>query len=99
MKVYGTSEARHCCTAADLPIESHMTIAPCALRLTFISHGIREKECANWLDHLGSFTAAVAAQPAFQLLGTRDLELRDDYLQERNPAGIRRCRNVWLPEK
>ena len=58
-------------TAADLPVDSHMAIALCAPRLTFISHGIPEKGDAHWLDHQGSFMAAVAAQPVFRLLGAR----------------------------
>jgi hypothetical protein len=56
-------------TADDLPVDSHMTIALCAPRLTFISHGIPEKGDAHWLDHQGSFMAAIAAQPVFRLLG------------------------------
>jgi hypothetical protein len=72
-------------TAADLPVDSHMTIALCAPRLTFISHGIPEKGDAHWLDHQGSFMAAIAAQPVFRLLGARDLGRNDDYLKERMP--------------
>ncbi len=30
-------------TADDLPVDSHMTLALCAPRLTFISHGIPER--------------------------------------------------------
>lgn len=72
-------------TAADLPVDSHMTIALCAPRLTFVSHGIPEKGDAHWLDHRGSFMAAIAAQPAFRLLGVRDLGRSDDYMQEKMP--------------
>lgn len=72
-------------TAADLPVDSHMTIALCAPRLTFISHGIPEKGDAHWLDHQGSFMAAIAAQPVFRLLGVRGLGRSDDYLKERMP--------------
>jgi hypothetical protein len=70
-------------TAADLPVDSHMTIALCAPRLTFISHGIPEKGDAQWLDQPGSFMAAIAAQPVFRLLGTRDLGRSDAYLREK----------------
>ncbi len=63
-------------TAADLPVDSHMTLAMCAPRLTFISHGIPERGDAHWLDHQGSFMAAIAAQPVFRLLGARDLGRR-----------------------
>ncbi len=73
-------------TADDLPVDSHMTLALCAPRLTFISHGIPEKGDANWLDHQGSFMAAIAAQPVFRLLGAGDLGRSDDYLQEKMPG-------------
>jgi GH35 family endo-1,4-beta-xylanase/lysophospholipase L1-like esterase len=72
-------------TAADLPVDSHMTIALCAPRLVFISHGIPERGDAHWLDHQGSFMAAIAAQPVFRLLGARDLGRSDDYMQEKMP--------------
>jgi endo-1,4-beta-xylanase len=73
-------------TAADLPVDSHMTIALCAPRLVFISHGIPEKGDAHWLDHQGSFMAAIAAQPVFRLLGVRDLGRSDDYKNEQMPG-------------
>jgi len=73
-------------TAADLPVDSHMTIALCAPRLTFISHGIPEKGDAHWLDHRGSFMAAIAAQPAYRLLGARDLGRSDDPAKEKMPG-------------
>ena len=73
-------------TAADLPVDSHMTIALCAPRLVFISHGVPEKGDAHWLDHQGSFMAAIAAQPVFRLLGARDLGRSDDYMNEKMPG-------------
>lgn len=73
-------------TADDLPVDSHMTLALCAPRLTFISHGVPEKGDANWLDHQGSFMAAIAAQPVFRLLGAKDLGRTDDYTAERMPT-------------
>ncbi len=73
-------------TADDLPVDSHMTLALCAPRLTFISHGIPERGDAHWLDHQGSFMAAIAAQPVFRLLGARDLGRSDDYTNEKMPA-------------
>jgi endo-1,4-beta-xylanase len=73
-------------TAADLPVDSHMTIALCAPRLVFISHGIPEKGDAHWLDHQGSFMAAIAAQPVFRLLGVRDLGRSDDHMKEKMPG-------------
>jgi (4-O-methyl)-D-glucuronate---lignin esterase len=65
--------------AGDLPVDSHELIALCAPRLTFISYGIPEKGDAKWLDHQGSFMAAVAAQPVFRLLGAKGLGVPDDY--------------------
>ncbi|MCA9262128.1 MAG: hypothetical protein KDA61_23080, partial [Planctomycetales bacterium] len=72
-------------TADDLPVDSHMTIALCAPRLVFVSHGVPERGDAHWLDHQGSFMAAVAAQKVFRLLGARDMGRSDDYLTERMP--------------
>ena len=73
-------------TADDLPVDAHMTLALCAPRLTFISHGIPERGDANWLDHQGSFMAAIAVQPVFRLLGAKDLGRSDDYKTERIPS-------------
>ena len=73
-------------TADDLPIDAHMTLALCAPRLTFISHGIPERGDANWLDHQGSFMASTASQPVFRLLGVRDLGRSDDSHTEKMPA-------------
>lgn len=71
--------------ASDLPVDAHMLIALCAPRPTFISYGIPAKGDAHWLDQQGSFMAAVAAQPAFRLLGARDLGRSDDYMKEKMP--------------
>lgn len=73
-------------TADDLPVDSHMTLALCAPRLVFISHGIPERGDAQWLDHQGSFMAAIAAQPVFRLLGARDLGRGDNYTTEKMPG-------------
>jgi hypothetical protein len=59
--------------AGQLPVDSHELIALCAPRLTFISYGIPERGDAKWLDHQGSYLAAVAAGPVFRLLGAKDL--------------------------
>lgn len=84
---YGTAESKFgSMTAGDLPVDSHQLIALCAPRLTFISYGIPAKGDANWLDQQGSFMAAVAAGPAFRLLGAKDLGTSDDYLKEKMPA-------------
>jgi lysophospholipase L1-like esterase len=61
-------------------------IALCAPRPTFISYGVPEKQDAKWLDHQGSFMAAIAAQPVFRLLGAKDLGRTDDYKTEKMPA-------------
>jgi hypothetical protein len=71
--------------ASDLPVDSHELIAMCAPRLTFISYGIPEKGDAHWLDHQGSFMAAVAAQPVFRLLGVQDMGVSDDYKSAQMP--------------
>jgi GH35 family endo-1,4-beta-xylanase/lysophospholipase L1-like esterase len=73
-------------TAENLPVDSHMTLALCAPRLTFISHGIPERGDAQWLDHQGSFMAAIAAQPVFRLLGARDLGRSNDSSSEKMPG-------------
>jgi hypothetical protein len=72
-------------TACDLPVDSHDLIALCAPRLVFISYGIPEKGDAKWLDHQGSYMAAVAAGPVFKLLGVKDLGVSNDYKTERMP--------------
>ena len=73
-------------TAADLPVDAHELLALCAPRLTFVSYGVPEKGDAKWLDHQGSFMAAVAAEPVFRLLGAKDLGVKEDYRTARMPA-------------
>ena len=83
---YGASEASFGTeNAGDLPVDAHELLALCAPRLTFISYGVPEKGDAKWLDHQGSFMAAIAAQPVFRLLGDKDLGRSDDYHTERMP--------------
>ena len=72
-------------TANDIPVDSHELIAMCAPRLTFVSYGIPERGDAKWLDHQGSYMAAVAAQPVFRLLGAKGLGVSDDYKTEKMP--------------
>ncbi|PYQ89821.1 MAG: acetylxylan esterase [Acidobacteria bacterium] len=72
--------------AGDLPVDAHELIALCAPRPTFISYGIPEKGDAKWLDHQGSYMAAIAAGPVFRLLGARDLGRSDDYKTEKMPG-------------
>jgi hypothetical protein len=84
---YGTAESSFGSkNAGDIPVDSHMLIALCAPRLTFISHGVPERGDARWLDHQGSYMAAVASQPVFRLLGAKDLGVTDDYNKEKMPA-------------
>jgi len=72
-------------TPGDLPVDAHELLALCAPRLTFISYGIPEKGDAKWLDHQGSFMAAVAAQPVFRLLGAKDMGVTADYHTAKMP--------------
>ena len=84
--------------AGDLPVDAHELIALCAPRPTFISYGVPEKGDARWLDHQGSFMAAVAAGPVFRLLGAKDLGTSDDYRVEKMPpvnAGLLRGQLAW----
>jgi len=71
--------------AGDLPVDAHELIALCAPRPTFISYGVPEKGDAKWLDHQGSFMAAIAAQPVFTLLVRRGSDAR-------TTTAPRRCR-------
>jgi hypothetical protein len=71
--------------ANDIPVDAHQLIALCAPRPTFVSYGVPEKGDALWLDQQGSFMAAVGAQPAFRLLGAKDLGRSDDYTKEKMP--------------
>ncbi len=83
---YGASKASFGSkTARDLPVDSHELIALCAPRLTFISYGIPEQGDAKWLDQHGSFMAAVAAQPVFQLVGAKGMGIPDDPLTAKMP--------------
>ena len=61
--------------AGDLPVDAHELIALCAPRPTFISYGASEGPGAEgkWVDQKGSFMAAVAAGPVYELLGKRAL--------------------------
>jgi hypothetical protein len=71
--------------AGDLPVDSHMLIALCAPRLTFISYGVPERGDANWLDQQGSYMATVAAGPVFRLLGAHDIGEKQDYRVAKMP--------------
>lgn len=71
--------------AGDLPVDAHELLALCAPRLTFVSYGVPQKGDAKWLDHQGSFMAAVASQPVFRLLGAKDLGVSDEYMTAKMP--------------
>lgn len=62
-------------TPDDLPVDAHELIALCAPRPTFISYGASSGPGAEgqWVDQRGSFMAAVAAGPVFELLGKKPL--------------------------
>ena len=84
---YGASDATFGSrNAGDLPVDAHQLIALCAPRPVFISYGVPEKGDAKWLDQQGSFMAAIAAQPAYRLLGAKGLGRSDDYKTEKMPA-------------
>jgi len=84
---YGASEADFGSkNMGDIPVDAHELIAMCAPRPIFISHGVPERGDAKWLDHQGSFMAAIAAQPVYRLLGAKDLGRSDDYKTEKMPA-------------
>ena len=75
---YGASEATFGSkNPGDLPVDSNELIALCAPRLVFISYGIPAKGDAKWLDHQGSFMAAVAAGEVWRLLGEKSLSGSD----------------------
>ena len=83
---YGASDAGFGAkTACDLPVDAHELIALCAPRLVFVSYGIPEKGDAKWLDHQGSYMAAIAAGTVFKLLGVKDLGVSNDYQREKMP--------------
>ncbi|HEU4996778.1 MAG TPA: GDSL-type esterase/lipase family protein [Gemmatimonadaceae bacterium] len=83
---YGAAEATFGSrNAGDIPVDAHQLLALCAPRLTFVSYGIPERGDAKWLDHQGSYMAAVAAQPVFRLLGAEALGVSDDYTTEKMP--------------
>jgi hypothetical protein len=84
---YGASDATFGSkNASDIPVDAHELIALCAPRATFVSYGVPEKGDAKWLDHQGSFMAAIAAQPVFRLLGAKDLGRSDNPQTEKMPA-------------
>jgi hypothetical protein len=62
-------------TPGDLPVDAHELIALCAPRPVFISYGAPSGPGAEgqWVDQRGSFLAAVAAAPVYELLGRKGL--------------------------
>jgi hypothetical protein len=94
---YGASDATFGSkNAGDLPVDAHELIALCAPRLTLVSYGVPEKGDAKWLDHQGSFMAAIAAQPVFRLLGAKDLGRSDNYKTEKMPPVLEGLLNGQL---
>jgi hypothetical protein len=96
---YGAAEADFGSrNAGDIPVDAHQLIALAAPRPIFISYGVPEKGDARWLDQQGSFMAAVAAGPAFRLLGAADLGTSDDYNREKMPpvnVGLLKGELAW----
>ena len=83
---YGAAEATFGRKDAnDLPVDANELIALCAPRPVFISYGVPEKGDAHWLDHQGSFMAAVDAGAVYRLLGACDLGVREDYRTAKMP--------------
>jgi hypothetical protein len=83
---YGAAEASFgSMNANDIPVDAHELIALCAPRPTFVSYGVPEKGDALWLDQQGSYMAAVAASPVFELLGARGLGVSEDYRTAKMP--------------
>ncbi|MGO8756689.1 MAG: acetylxylan esterase [Terracidiphilus sp.] len=83
---YDTSESSFgAMNPGDIPIDSNELIALCAPRLTFISYGIPAKGDAKWLDHQGSFMAAIDAGRVFTLLGAKGLDIEGDYKTAQMP--------------
>ncbi|HEX7859725.1 MAG TPA: acetylxylan esterase [Verrucomicrobiae bacterium] len=83
---YGTAESKFGSkNASDIPVDAHQLIALCAPRPVFVSYGIPERGDALWLDQQGSYMATVAAQPAYRLLGARDLGEKEDYRTAKMP--------------
>ena len=83
---YGASEATFgSMNPGDIPVDSNELIALCAPRLTFISYGIPAKGDARWLDHEGSWMAAVDASRVFALLGAKGLQIDGDYRTAKMP--------------
>ncbi len=77
---YGAAESAFGAkTANDLPIEAHEVMALCAPRGLMIGYGLVANGDAHWVDQQGSYMATVAAQPAYRLVGARDLGVKDDY--------------------
>ncbi len=84
---YGTAESAFgSMNAKNLPIDSHMLIALCAPRPTFVSYGVPEKGDALWLDQQGSYMATVAAGKVFTLLGAKDIGTNENYQTAKMPA-------------
>ncbi len=96
---YASAEGKYGEMHADkLPVDSHELIALCAPRPVFISFGVPEQGDARWLDHQGSYMAAIAAGPAYKLLGAQDLGLSNDYHVEKMPpvnVGLLKGHLAW----
>jgi lysophospholipase L1-like esterase len=83
---YGAAQASFgSMNASNLPVDSNELIALCAPRPVFISYGVPEMGDAKWLDHRGSFMAAVDASAVYRLLGANGLGIDEDYRDAKLP--------------
>jgi (4-O-methyl)-D-glucuronate---lignin esterase len=61
-------------TWGDMPVDSHELLALCAPRPVFVSAGDRGD---YWVDAKGTFMAAAAASPVYELLGKKGIWTND----------------------
>ena len=75
-------------TADDLPVDSHMTLALCAPRLTFISHGISRNAAmlTGWIIRAASSSPIRRSAGLPTARSKRALGRSDDYTSEKMPA-------------
>ena len=95
---YGAAEATFGSkNAGDLP--GRRARADRAVRAAADLHQLRRAREGRreWLDHQGSFMAAVAAQPVFRLLGAQGPRRSDDYATEKMPAVNVGCSTASSP--
>jgi len=60
----------------DLPVDAHELVALAAPRPVFISTGAPEVE-GNWVDAKGMFLGGLYADPVYELMGAKGLEVKE----------------------